>query len=110
MTLEQLHILCRIVECGSLKQAAEKLFKTDAALSIAIKNLEAEFGFKIFDRNGYRLSLTEEGKAFHRKASDLLLNASQLSSMGQHLCESNEPLVRLAYDLICPQTPIHKKR
>lgn len=102
MTLEQLRTLSRIVECGSLKVAAQSLHKTQPALSMAIKKLESEYGFQILNRDGYRLSLTVAGKAFYRKAQELLLNADQLSVMGQHLGAGNEPLIRLAYDLSCP--------
>jgi DNA-binding transcriptional LysR family regulator len=108
MTLEQLRTLCRIVECGSLKQAADSLHKTQPALSMSIKKLETEYGFKILNRDGYRLSLTPAGRAFYRKAQELLLNADQLSSMGRHLGAGNEPLVRFAYDLTCPHSLIHR--
>jgi len=108
MTLEQLRTLCRIVECGSLKQAADSLHKTQPALSMAIKKLEAEYGFEILNRNSYRLSLTAEGRSFYRKAQELLLNADQLNSMGRHLGAGNEPLVRFAYDLTCPHGLILK--
>lgn len=106
MTLEQLLTLSRIVECGSLKLAAERLHKTQPALSMAIKKLETEYGFEILDRDGYRLSLTSAGRAFYRKSQELLLNAEQLSSMGRHLGAGNEPVVRFAYDLTCPYSLI----
>ncbi len=108
MTLEQLRTLSRIVECGSLRQAAERLHKTQPALSMAIKKLETEYGFEILDRDGYRLSLTPAGRAFYRKAQELLLNAEQLRSMGRHLGAGNEPLLRFAYDLTCPHPLIVK--
>lgn len=102
MTLDQLRMLSRIVECGSLKLAAESLHKTQPALSMAIKKLEEEYGFKILNRDSYRLSLTEEGLSFYRKTQELLLNSDQLSSLGQHLGAGNEPMIRLALDQACP--------
>ncbi|MEH6823400.1 MAG: LysR family transcriptional regulator [Motiliproteus sp.] len=102
MTLEQLRTLERIVEYGSLKLAADSLHKTQPALSMAIKKLETEYGFAILNRDSYRLRLTPAGRAFHRKAQELLLTAEQLASMGQHLGAGNEPLIRFAYDLTCP--------
>ena len=106
MTLEQLLILRRIVECGSIKAAAQSLHKTQPALTMAIKKLEKEYGFEIFDRSQYRLSLTSSGKIFYRKSQALLLNADQLRSMGQHLGAGNEPLIRIAYDLNCPYSTV----
>lgn len=102
MTLDQIKTLCRIVECGSLKQAAESLCKTQPALSMSLKKLEEEFGFQILTRENYRLTLTEAGKSFYHKAQELLQSSSQLASLGKHLGEGNEATVRLGYDVICP--------
>ncbi len=104
MTLEQLLTLSRIVEYGSLKRAADSLHKTQPALSMAIKKLEEEYGFRILNRDNYRLSLTAEGRSFYSKAQELLLNAQQLNSLGQHLGAGNEPVVRFAYDQACPSS------
>jgi DNA-binding transcriptional LysR family regulator len=105
MTLDQLQTLQQIVESGSLKQAALRLHKTQPALSMAIKKLENEYGFRILNRNSYRLSLTSAGKTFYLKSQEVLLNAAQLSSMGKHLGSGNEAQLRFAYDSTCP-TPL----
>ena len=102
MTIDQLQILKHIVELGSIKAAAASLHKTQPALTMAIKKLEKEYGFEIFDRSAYRLALTSSGKTFYRKSMELLSNADQLRSMGQHLGAGNEALLRIAYDLYCP--------
>ncbi|MDP5214175.1 LysR family transcriptional regulator [Pseudoalteromonas tunicata] len=67
MTLEQIRILAAVVECGSLKKAAEQLHKTQPALSMAMQKLEAELGFLLLDRQHYRLSLTPHGAIFFAK-------------------------------------------
>mgnify|MGYP005995008329 FL=1 len=95
MTLDQIRTLCRIVECGTLQKAAISLHKTQPALSMALKKLEAEYGFQILTRDNYRLTLTEAGKLFYHKAQELLQSASQLNSLGQHLGEGNEAKIRL---------------
>lgn len=102
MTLDQIRTLCCLVECGSLKKAAESLHKTQPALSMALKKLEKEYGFEIFNRDNYRLSLTEAGKPFYRKAQELLLSTNQLNSLGQHLGAGNESKIRIGYDSTCP--------
>ena len=102
MTLDQIRTLCRIIECGTLKKAADSLHKTQPALSMAIKKLESEYGFQILARENYRLTLTEAGKSFYHKAQELLQSADQLTSLGQHLGAGNEASVRLGYDAICP--------
>ena len=74
MKLNQLQILDAIVQSASLSGAALKLHKTQPALTLAIKNLEAKIGFELLDRSKYRLQLTEKGRVFHREAQQLLLS------------------------------------
>jgi len=106
MTLDQIKTLCRIIECGTLQKAAISLHKTQPALSMAIKKLEAEYGFQILTRDHYRLTLTEAGRSFYYKAQELLQSASQLNSLGQHLGNDNEAKITIAYDAICPLSHI----
>lgn len=102
MTLDQIRTLCRIIEYGTLKKAADSLHKTQPALSMAIKKLEAEYGFQILARDNYRLTLTEAGKSFYHKAQELLESAEQLNSLGKHLGSGSEASIRLGYDAVCP--------
>lgn len=50
-----------VAECGSITKAAQKLFVTQPALSIAIGKLEAEVGCRLFNRDGKTVSTTAEG-------------------------------------------------
>jgi DNA-binding transcriptional LysR family regulator len=57
-------------------QAADKLGKSQSALSTQIALLERELGVKLFDRSKRPLLLTEAGQLFHEFATDVL-NRSQ---------------------------------
>ncbi len=54
MTLDQIRVLSTIVQTGSFRGASERLHRTQPTLSVAIRNLEREFGFELFDRANYR--------------------------------------------------------
>lgn len=101
MTLEQLRILKHIVEFGSLKEAALRLHKTQPALSMAIKKLEAEFGFTILDRSEYRLKLTPQGETFFREADTLLMDTDHLFSLGKQLAQGNEAVFKICFEHVC---------
>ncbi|WP_035059464.1 LysR family transcriptional regulator [Andreprevotia chitinilytica] len=58
----------RIVERGSISAAARDLNQTPAALSIALKRLEAQLGARLFQRSTRRLTLTVEGDIWYRSA------------------------------------------
>lgn len=53
-----------IAECGSLSEAAKRLFLTQPTLSQQIKQLEEERGEKLFERNGRSMELTTAGKIY----------------------------------------------
>ena len=102
MTLEQLEIFKTVVSEGSFRAAADKLWKTQPAISIAIKKLEAEFGLSFFDRKNYRATLTESGKAFHEKCISVLHESDQLRALGKHLSKGEEPFIKISINIVCP--------
>jgi len=104
MTFEQLNVLQKVVELGSLKLAAHSLNKTQPALSIAIKKLEQEYDIILLDRKKYRLTLTPQGKTFYRQAQVLLMGFDQLDSLGRQLSKGDEPVFRIGYDPLCDNT------
>jgi len=59
MELMQLEVFVAVVEEGSVRAAAERVFRTQPAVSIAVGKLEREFEAPSFDRSkrhAYRLS------------------------------------------------------
>lgn len=85
MNLDQLETLATIVETGSFRAAAERLNRSQPALSAAIKNLEEEFDLQIFDRSEYRPKLTEAGTAFLAVARSTLESAQYTARVGREL-------------------------
>jgi DNA-binding transcriptional LysR family regulator len=60
--LSQLEIFLTIAQERSFSRAAEKMLRTQPAISIAIKRLEEELGEPLFDRSSKSGTLTEAGK------------------------------------------------
>ncbi len=102
MTLDQLQILVKIVETGSMGAAAKALHRTQPTLSVSVKNLEAEFRIEIFSREGRRLILTPVGQALYQKAKRVLERAEEFESFGRQLGIGNEPIVKIAFDASIP--------
>lgn len=61
-----------ILECGSITDAAKKLFISQSALSQYIKRIEVKLGIDIFDRNFSPLKLTEAGEIYFRSLTDIM--------------------------------------
>ena len=64
MTLQQLKYVIEIANCGSMNEAAKKLYISQPSLSGAIKELEKELGFEIFLRSAKGMLMTSDGEEF----------------------------------------------
>ncbi|KLN61657.1 hypothetical protein WH96_04785 [Kiloniella spongiae] len=95
MTLEQLRALCSVVDHGGFRAASEALHKSQSAISIAIRNLEEELRVEIFERDGYRPTLTDHGKVLLQKARTVLSQAKGLSDLAQHYAQGIEAELRI---------------
>ena len=74
MEFHGLQVLAAVAEERSFSRAAEKLFRTQPAVSLAIQRLEAELGERLLDRSGRQVVLTDAGQivaAFARRFQNL---------------------------------------
>src|SRR6266487_3242438 len=62
MDLLQLEHFLAVVEEGTFTRAAERVSRTQPAVSQSIKKLEEEIGGQLFSRDLHDVSLTEAGK------------------------------------------------
>ncbi len=65
MNLNKLRTFIHVVERGSITQAAQDLFRTQPAISSALKDLEEEVGLTLFERRNAKIFLTPEGKELY---------------------------------------------
>lgn len=70
---EALAAFVAVAECGSFTGAAQRLNKTQAAVSMAIARLEERLGKKLFDRSHRRVALTSAGERLHYYAHKILM-------------------------------------
>ena len=80
MTLQQLRYLIAIAENGSISAAANAIYASQSNLSIAIKELEREFGIVIFTRSNRGVTLTNEGSELLSYARQVVEQADMLES------------------------------
>src|SRR4051812_424601 len=62
MELHSLQVFLTVANEKSFSRAAEKLFRTQPAVSLAVQRLEQELGEKLIDRSGKDLILTDAGR------------------------------------------------
>ena len=100
MNIEQIRFIEAIVEEGSFRKAAEKLYISQPAVSSSIKKLESELNIDLFDKDTYRATLTEEGRIFYKKAIKVLDDFKNLEEFAQSLKIGIEPEIKIAIDPI----------
>lgn len=102
ITLHQLLTLEAVITQGSIQSGAEHLNKTHPSVIAALKKLENELNFPLFDRTGYRTTLTKEGHAFYKSAKRILFNVDELKSLSRHLENHEETELNIVIGDITP--------
>lgn len=81
MTLDQIRYVLCIVREGSMSKAAPVLFMTQPNLSAAIRKLEMELGYPLFERTSKGMELTERGVTFCNYANEIMLHLKRMQSI-----------------------------
>jgi len=72
MELSQLEVFLTVAREGRFSRAAEKLFRTQSAVSQTVRKLEEELGEPLFDRSSREGVLTDAGRTLQTYAEQLL--------------------------------------
>jgi len=72
MEMNQLEFFRKVVEEGSFSKAAERVYRTQPAVSIAIRRLEEEIGAPLFERSQKTPALTDVGQLVYDYAKRIL--------------------------------------
>src|SRR5215510_4637109 len=96
MDLFQLEIFVTVAREGSFSRAAEKLYRTQPAVSQAIRKLEREVGESLFDRSSRDGILTDAGQMLHEYAQKLLNLRSEAHTALKELREMHKGKLAIA--------------
>ena len=102
LTLQQLLCFDAVVGEGSFQAAAAKLNRTHPTVFTAVKNLEAQLGLTLLDRDGYRVTLTPAGRSFHQRARVFLNELGQLRNHAAQLAMGEESELSVVIGDLCP--------
>ncbi len=102
MDLDQVLAFLAIVRHGSISRAARDLFRSQPAISIKIRSLEAELGHQLLERRQRGVALTPAGEVFRRRAETILGELESLRSELADLSARKVGRVSLgASDTVC---------
>ncbi|MCG9720944.1 LysR family transcriptional regulator [Shewanella sp. Isolate7] len=81
ISLKQLKVFSTLTQHKTLTAAADSLFLSKAAVSMALAELEKQLGHHLFDRVNNRLILNQEGHKLQPLADELLNRASDIEHL-----------------------------
>ena len=76
---QEMQYIYQVYQSGSFSKAAQALYLTQPALSIAIQKVEAEIGMPLFIRDKKPLELTDAGKVYIEKVKQIMHLEAELS-------------------------------
>jgi DNA-binding transcriptional LysR family regulator len=106
ITYEQLVVLHAIVTEGTFRGAAERLNKSQSAISHMLKKLETQIDIILLSREEYRPTLTPAGEVFYRHSTRVMQQMKELSIVAKNLNAKQEPEVFLAVTATFPLKPV----
>lgn len=102
ITLEQWRSLIEVVDAGGYAQAAEKLCKSQSAVSYAVQKIESLLGVKAFEIQGRKAILTPTGQMLYRRALALVNEAGDLERAAHKLSAGWEAVITLVAEILFP--------
>ena len=97
----QLSHVVAVAQTGSFTKAAERIGVTQSGITRSIAELERELGYALFYRSARGALLTEQGRDFAERASQLLDDARTLLTGGR---ERGDPYARTLRIGVCPSS------
>ena len=95
MDLKRLRYFCKVVESGSITQAAKALNMAQPPLSKRIQELEEELNVVLFMRTGNRIEPTEAGYHLYRRACEILRQVEDTARETVHIANRNVKVLRI---------------
>lgn len=88
-----------VVDGGSFAAAADKLGVSRAMVSKQIQKLEEHLGTRLLNRTTRRLSLTETGRAFHERSTQIMGDVAEAEQIAGQLTRMPRGVLRVTIPL-----------
>lgn len=102
LSLDQMRAFALVAELGSFSEAARYLNRAQSAVSYAVATLERQLGVVVFDRSGYRPTLTTAGQAVLSDIQAILVRTDRLVARTRALAQGLESDLDLVVDVLFP--------
>jgi DNA-binding transcriptional LysR family regulator len=96
ISLRQLQAFVAVAASGNFTRAAEQLHIAQSAVSVLIRELEAELGVRLLDRTTRRVELTDIGREFRGSAEKLMADLEYAVRNAHDLAERKRGRITVA--------------
>lgn len=79
--LQAMRVFVRVADLGSFTRAADELGLSRARVSEAVRDLERALGARLVHRTTRRLSLSDDGRAYHESARRILADVEEAEAL-----------------------------
>lgn len=91
----QMVLFAKVVECESFSSAARSLGQSPSAVSRQIGHLEDRLGVRLLNRSKHGLSLTDEGRAFHSRCTEIAERVTDAASFAAQITDHPKGKLRV---------------
>jgi len=106
VTIRQFEAFLAIVDLQSIGAAAGRLGLTSSAVSQLLAELEAEHGFRLFDRTTRRVNLSSAGQDFLASAESVLRHVRAAAQSADDIRNRAAGIVRIGAPLVLASTAL----
>lgn len=102
MELDQIRAFLAVAKHGTISRAAQELYRTQPAISLRLRALEAELGHRLLERGPRGIALTPAGEIFRRRSESIFAEVQSLQTQLSDLAARRTGSVTLgASDTVC---------
>jgi DNA-binding transcriptional LysR family regulator len=102
ITIDQLRVFRQVAETGGFSAAARAMHRAQSAVTYAVQKLEDQVDVPLFDRSGYRPTLSEAGRALLPRAVRILDELEGFAAQARGIAGGLEPEVSLVAEAMYP--------
>ncbi len=102
-SIDQWRVLAAVVDAGGFAQAAERLHRSQSAVSYALSQLQQALGVQLLEIRGRKAELTPAGATLLRRSRSIVDQFQRLEALARAMDAGWETELRLVVDAAFPQ-------
>ena len=100
--LDAWHVLRTVIDVGGFAQAADRLQRSQSAISYSISKLQEQVGLELLTTKGRRAVLTQNGALLLERSRALLVDYDNILQLAKSLRKGYESALSVWIDGLCP--------